>query len=196
MSGTKRSAALSFEGGGLIINLEGYSDPGSGHFAFTDDELEPITEYDDETGARSDLMLAKLASSELLAIRDFLNEWLRDEAPAPLNGSTGLERPQASPLRQSSGAGGEDTPDLMAALQFYADPQNWQDFIARPPGRDSHYHSAHTHLDAGTRARAVLKALQASTPTLGGGDSSVSESTSEGLRPFASDTHNHSEKED
>jgi hypothetical protein len=45
---------------------------------------------------------------------------------------------------------------MYEALRFYADPANWQDFIARPPGRDSHYHSAHADLDKGDRARAAI----------------------------------------
>jgi len=54
-------------------------------------------------------------------------------------------------------------PDLLEALQFYADLQNWHSFIARPPGRDSHYHSAHAHLDAGERARAALSKATSQT---------------------------------
>lgn len=50
---------------------------------------------------------------------------------------------------------------LLEALRFYADPANWQDFIARPPGRDSHYHSAHAHLDKGDRARAAIAQAEA-----------------------------------
>lgn len=46
--------------------------------------------------------------------------------------------------------------DLREALEFYADPDNYDDFIARPPGRDSYFHSAHVKLDKGERARQAL----------------------------------------
>jgi hypothetical protein len=70
----KRGAALGFEGGTLHLRLAGYPDPGSGHFAFTDDELEPVREYNED--GVWDGFIVKLPSSELLAIRDFLNAWL------------------------------------------------------------------------------------------------------------------------
>lgn len=70
----KYGAALSFEGGNLLLNIRGYPDPGSGQFAFTDDELEPVREYDED--GVWDGFLVKLPSSELVAIRDFLNKWL------------------------------------------------------------------------------------------------------------------------
>jgi hypothetical protein len=47
--------------------------------------------------------------------------------------------------------------EMRGALEFYADAANWRDFIARPPQRDSYYHSAHAHLDKGKRAAQALK---------------------------------------
>jgi hypothetical protein len=71
---TKFGAALSFDGGNLQLNLRGYPDPGSGHFAFTDDQLEPVREYDED--GVWDGFLVKLPASEIIALRDFLNKWL------------------------------------------------------------------------------------------------------------------------
>lgn len=85
----KRSPTLVFEGGTLVLNMEGYADPGSGHFAFTEDDLHPLSEYDDEDGGRWDGFLAKLPASELVAIRDFLNTHL--PAETDLSGPQGTE---------------------------------------------------------------------------------------------------------
>jgi hypothetical protein len=79
----KRCPTLVFEGGTLIIELEGFAEPGRGRFAFSEDDLEPVRDYD-EDGRPTDAMLANLDASELLAIRDFLNEWL---PPVPAENS-------------------------------------------------------------------------------------------------------------
>ncbi len=89
----KSGAALSFEGGNLVLNLRGYPDPGSGQFAFTDDDLEPVREYDED--GVWDGFLVKLPSSELLALRDFLNKYLSPAASA-------LSADTAGPTEQSA----------------------------------------------------------------------------------------------
>jgi len=45
---------------------------------------------------------------------------------------------------------------LETVLRFYADPESWQDFIMRPAGRDSYFHSAPAKLDMGLLARQAL----------------------------------------
>lgn len=74
-------AQLCFEGGGLCLDFRGKR----GHFAFTDEELEPIRELTED--GVWDGFLAKLPNSELEAIRDFLNKWLpsSDLVPAALS---------------------------------------------------------------------------------------------------------------
>lgn len=63
-------AQLVFEGGSLHLDFR----QKRGHFAFTDDELEPISETDEDGTWEG--QIAKLPDSELEAIRDFLNKWL------------------------------------------------------------------------------------------------------------------------
>lgn len=70
MSEMKRGISFGFEGGGLDIKLEGYGDQnGSGHFAFSEEELQ--WDEDQETGRVS--RWVKVEKSELLEIRNLLN---------------------------------------------------------------------------------------------------------------------------
>jgi hypothetical protein len=68
-------AQLVFEGGALLLDFRQQR----GHFAFTDDELEPIREHDED--GVWDGYLARLPNAELEAIRDFLNKWLPVDKP-------------------------------------------------------------------------------------------------------------------
>lgn len=76
-------AQLRFEGGGLTLDFR----KGRGHFAFTDDELEPVREYDED--GVWDGHLVRLPNSELAAIRDFLNKWLPDPPPSTDTATSG-----------------------------------------------------------------------------------------------------------
>jgi hypothetical protein len=108
---TKRQAQLSFEGGALIVMVEGHPGPGSGHFAFTDDELEPVREYTED--GVWDGFLAKLPASELMAIRDFLNKWL---PPTP----AGNSRPQSEPClpgKARASVAAHDEPSLPSPIK-------------------------------------------------------------------------------
>lgn len=72
-------AQIVFEGGSLVLDFRRKS----GSFAFTDDQLEPVREYDED--GVWDGYLVRLPGSELAAIRDFLNEWL-PKAEEPSHG--------------------------------------------------------------------------------------------------------------
>lgn len=94
-------AQLVFEGGSLILDFR----KNGGHFAFTDDELEPVREYDED--GVWDGFLAKLPYAELEAIRDFLNKWLppaESGAHSPSEASAATETLD-DPILPSGGAG-------------------------------------------------------------------------------------------
>lgn len=128
----KRGAQLIFERGGLTLNLEGYADPGSGQFAFSDDDLEYITEWDDEDGKRWDGWLAKLPATELAAIRDFLNKYLPPALSAPPADVVGREGTSRTPSggttasksdseRKSEGALREKVANLIGSYVVHDD---------------------------------------------------------------------------
>lgn len=74
MSEHLTGAQLVFEGGSLMLDFR----KGRGNFAFTDDQLEPVREVDED--GVWDGYLVRLPNSELEAIRDFLNKWLPADA--------------------------------------------------------------------------------------------------------------------
>ena len=118
-------AALVFEGGSLQLDFR----KKRGHFAFTDDQLEPVREYDED--GVWDGFLVKLPNSELEAVRDFLNKWLppqpshtggvteivtddacdllfpaENDANSPAEGRAG-NLPPDEPIHSGEGVGGE-----------------------------------------------------------------------------------------
>lgn len=66
-------ANLVFYGGSLSLDFR----KGGGHFAFTDAQLEPVREVDED--GVWDGHLVRVPQSELRALRDFLNKWVPDE---------------------------------------------------------------------------------------------------------------------
>lgn len=67
----KRQASLSFDGGTLTIRLSGYGEEnGSGWFTFDEDDVE-WQPHDERSGS---YLVAKAARSEMIALRDWLDE--------------------------------------------------------------------------------------------------------------------------
>lgn len=87
-------AQLVFEGGSLHLDFR----KKRGHFAFTDEQLEPIREYDED--GVWDGYLVRLPDPELEAIRDFLNKWL---SPAKMSISSPSEASAGNPATDEPG---------------------------------------------------------------------------------------------
>lgn len=74
----KRTRSLYFDGGLLTINTEGHGDKdGSGCLIVREDDLEWLT------GEDKDFVRLPLPHSEMVALRDHLNEHLSSKPPEP-----------------------------------------------------------------------------------------------------------------
>jgi hypothetical protein len=100
-------AQLVFEGGSLGLDFR----KRRGNFAFTDEQLEPVREYDED--GVWDGFLVKLPNSELEAIRDFLNKWLPPQPPCTVFGVTEIVTDDACELLFPTSAEPGDGPERL-----------------------------------------------------------------------------------